>query len=494
LLALAPFILAACGGGGSDESGGGGSGGNNLPPIIQGTPLTTLAAGTPYTFTPSAADPDGDKLTFSASNLPSWASINKDSGAVTGTPTEADVGMSEQIVIEVSDAIAVTQLPSFRIQVASNINAGDPNTPPTIAGTPGTTATVGRLYVFSPVGEDANRDDLVYTITNKPSWATFTPATGELRGTPAAGNVGVTSNIVITVNDGTDSTSLPAFNLEVVTTAPANRAPTLTGTAAATATVGRSYTFRPVGSDPDGDSLTYSIQNKPSWASFSTTTGRLTGTPTSGSVGTSARITISVTDSKSALVSLPSFTIQVSAPANRAPVISGTPSLEISVGSAWSFTPTASDPDGNTLTFSVTNLPAWATFNTSTGRISGTPAVGNIGLFSNVRISVSDGTAVTSLPAFTLTVVAVGVGVATVHWTAPTTNTDGSALTDLASYKVVYGRSPTTLNQSATVLNLGLTSFAITTLTSGQWYFAVRAVNAAGVESDISNVVSKTIP
>ena len=71
-LALAPLILAACGGTGDSDA----AGGNNLPPIIQGTPLTTLAAGTPYTFTPSAADPDGDKLTFSATNLPSWASIN----------------------------------------------------------------------------------------------------------------------------------------------------------------------------------------------------------------------------------------------------------------------------------------------------------------------------------------------------------------------------------------------------------------------------------
>ena len=496
LLALAPLVLAACGGGGSDESGGaGGSGGNNLPPIIQGTPLTTVAAGTPYTFTPSAADPDGDKLTFSAANLPAWAAINKDTGAVTGTPAEADAGMSGQIVIEVSDAKAVTQLPAFRIQVASNINEEDPNSAPTIAGTPATSATVGRLYVFAPVGDDVNGDDLEFSIQNKPSWATFTPATGELRGTPAADNVGTTSNIVITVHDGSDTASLPAFNLQVVTTPPAaNRAPAITGTPGATATVNREYSFRPVGSDADGDTLTYAIQNKPSWAQFSTTSGRLWGTPTANSVGNSARITISVTDSKSNPVNLPTFTIQVSAQANRAPVISGLPELTIAVGTAWSFTPTASDPDGNTLTFSVTNLPTWATFNTSTGRISGTPAAGNLGSFASVRISVSDGVAVTSLPAFTLVVVAVGTGIATVNWTAPTTNTDGSALTDLASYKVVYGRSATNLNQSATVLNLGLTSFAVTALTSGTWYFGVRAVNAAGVESDISNVVSKTIP
>jgi hypothetical protein len=184
----------------------------------------------------------------------------------------------------------------------------------------------------------------------------------------------------------------------------------------------------------------------------------------------------------------------VSAQANRAPTISGTPSLSIAVGSAYSFQPTASDPDGNTLSFSVTNLPAWATFNTSTGRISGTPAAGNIGSFALVTISVSDGVAIRSLAPFTIVVIAAGVGTATVNWTPPTANTDGSTLTDLAGYKVVYGRSATALDRSATISNAGLTSYTVTALTSGQWFFAVRAVNSAGAESAISNVGSKTIP
>lgn len=496
LLALAPFVLAACGGGDSEDGGSGGAGSNNLPPIIQGTPLTTVSAGTAYTFSPSAADPDSDKLSFSATNLPTWASINKDTGSVTGTPSEADVGMSEQIVIEVSDAKAVAQLPSFRIQVASSATAGPPpNSPPTIAGSPANTATVGRVYVFTPVGDDVDDDELSYTIVNKPSWATFTAATGELRGTPAANNVGTTADIVISVSDGTETVALSPFSLEVVTTpVAANRAPTITGTPGATATVGRSYSFRPVGSDADGDTLVYAIQNKPSWATFSTTTGRLSGTPTSGAVGTSARITITVSDSEAPPVALPSFTIQVSAQANRAPTIGGTPGLSVAVGSAYSFQPTASDADGNTLSFSVTNLPSWASFNTSTGRISGTPAAGNIGTLAAITISVSDGVAVTSLAPFVLVVISAGTGTATVNWTPPTANTDGTTLTDLAGFKVVYGRSSTTLNQSATVSNAGLTSYTVNALTSGQWFFAVRAVNAAGVESDISNVASKTIP
>jgi hypothetical protein len=209
-------------------------------------------------------------------------------------------------------------------------------------------------------------------------------------------------------------------------------------------------------------------------------------------VGTSARITITVTDG-TATASLPSFTIQVVAPANRAPTISGAPLLSINVLTAYSFQPSASDADGNTLTFSIQNRPAWATFNTATGRLSGTPALTDVATFNNIIISVTDGTASASLPAFSLAVVQTATGSATVSWTAPTTNTDGSALTNLASYRIRYGRVSTSLDQLASVSNPGLTSYTVENLSQGTWYFGVVAVNAAGSESDVSNVATKTI-
>jgi hypothetical protein len=494
LLAMMTLTLAACGGG--EESAAGAPGGNNLPPIIAGTPVTALAAGSFYSFTPTAGDPDGDSLTFNATNVPAWATFNKSTGAMTGTPTEANVGMTGMITIEVTDSKAITQLPAFQIQVSSNATTPPPpaNVAPTISGAPATTATVGQTYTFAPVGDDANDDTLTFTIQNKPAWLTFTPSTGHVSGTPATANIGSTGAIVIVVSDG-QATAQLQFTITVQaapTTPPANRPPTITGTPATSVTAGNSYTFSPVGSDPDGNTLIYSIQNQPSWASFSTTTGRLTGRPTTANVGTSGSIRISVSDG-TASVSLASFTIQVVAPANRAPTISGTPSLSINVLTAYSFQPSASDADGNTLTFSIQNRPAWATFSTSTGRLSGTPALTDVATFSNIIISVSDGTASVSLPAFSLAVLQVATGSATVNWTPPTANTDGSALTDLASYRVAYGRAADALSQTATVSNAGLSSFTVEGLSQGTWYFAVIAVNALGVESELSNVASKTV-
>jgi len=107
---------------------------------------------------------------------------------------------------------------------------------------------------------------------------------------------------------------------------------------------------------------------------------------------------------------------------------------------------------------------------------------------------VSDGKAITSLAAFTISVVATANGAATVNWTIPTTNTDGSTLTDLSGYRVVYGTSSNQLDQSVAITNASLTTYTVSNLTSGQWYFAVFAVAASGTESDISNAGTKTIP
>lgn len=91
-------------------------------------------------------------------------------------------------------------------------------------------------------------------------------------------------------------------------------------------------------------------------------------------------------------------------PTNGAPSISGSPADSINVGKSYSFTPTASDPDGDTLTFSIENAPMWAMFDTSTGELSGSPTAANIGAVEDVLISVSDGSLSASLSPFSIAV------------------------------------------------------------------------------------------
>jgi hypothetical protein len=310
-----------------------------------------------------------------------------------------------------------------------------------------------------------------------------------LSGTPAATDVGSYSNLIISVSDGRVSTALPAFAITV--TAPTNRAPTITGSAPTTATIGAAYSFTPSASDPDHDTLGFTIQNRPSWAAFDTATGRLSGTPTTA--GSFSNIVIGVSDGHVS-AKLPAFAITVAAPSNSAPTISGSPSTSVSVGNAYNFQPSGHDANGDTLTYSIQNAPSWASFSTSSGRLSGTPTSADAGTYSNIVISVSDGVHKASLPSFAITVSSGATGNATLSWTAPTQNTNGSSLTDLAGYRVMYGRSSSNLDQTVQISNPSVSNYTITGLTSGTWFFAVKAYNTKGGESDASGVGSKTIP
>jgi len=89
------------------------------------------------------------------------------------------------------------------------------NTAPTISGTPVTSATANVWYIFAPKSADADGDKLGFTIQNKPSWITFSTATGKIWGTPPSAAVGTYSNIIITVSDGKTTASLPAFSIKV---------------------------------------------------------------------------------------------------------------------------------------------------------------------------------------------------------------------------------------------------------------------------------------
>lgn len=178
---------------------------------------------------------------------------------------------------------------------------------------------------------------------------------------------------------------------------------------------------------------------------------------------------------------------------NAPPTIQGQPSANVMAGQAYSFQPSASDSNNDTLTFSVTGLPAWATFNASTGRLTGTPSAADVATYSGITISVSDGQASASLNTFSITVADVVVGSATLSWTPPTQNSDGSTLTDLAGYRVHYGRSAGQLSQTVEITNASLSTYVVENLSSGTWYFAVVTVSSGGTTSVLSNVATKTI-
>jgi hypothetical protein len=89
---------------------------------------------------------------------------------------------------------------------------------------------------------------------------------------------------------------------------------------------------------------------------------------------------------------------------NAAPVITGTPPAFVLSRESYEFTPAATDADGDALVFSVENLPPWASFRSHNGKIAGRARHSEVGEYVEIRIHVSDGLHVASLPPFSITV------------------------------------------------------------------------------------------
>ncbi len=179
---------------------------------------------------------------------------------------------------------------------------------------------------------------------------------------------------------------------------------------------------------------------------------------------------------------------------NSAPTITGTPATSAATASSYSFAPTAADADNDQLAFSISGKPAWATFSTTSGTLSGTAQAGT---WSSIVITVSDGKSSASLAPFSLTVTntaaGASTGTATLSWNAPAVNTDGSALTDLTGYWVYHGTSPTALGERVHVDGASTTTYTFSSLVAGTHYFGVSAHNGTGAESGMSSVGTKTV-
>lgn len=176
-----------------------------------------------------------------------------------------------------------------------------------------------------------------------------------------------------------------------------------------------------------------------------------------------------------------------------APRIQGTPRPNVAVGHNYSFQPTVEGADSGGLAFSARNLPAWLTLDAATGRVTGIPTTADIGSYSGITIVVSRNGSESTLGPFAIAVVAEGSGAASLSWLPPTQNTDGSALNDLAGFVILYGYSPDDLPQSIRIDNPSVSTYVVDGLTSGQWYFAVQAVNASGARGVTSGLATKTI-
>jgi hypothetical protein len=458
----------------------------NQAPVISGTPTTSVTQDESYLFMPNASDPDGDALSFSITGKPAWASFDTSTGSLSGTPSDGTAGLYSGITISVSDGELSDSMPTFTIQV---VEPEPINQAPVIGGLPVTSVTEGEAYLFTPSASDPDGDALSFTITNKPAWASFNTSSGALSGSPAIGTAGLYSNIIISVSDGELSQSLGSFNIQVNEAATSlTGPPTLISVETVSSNIVLSWSTEYA--IPDGgydifiDGLDTGTQNR-----TTSTTVSLSGLDLSTSHCFSVESRYTDT---SEFYSSNQLCSEV---ANQPPEISGTPSTTVTVGTNYSFTPDASDTDSSSLSFSVDNLPVWANFDSETGTVSGTPQATDIGAYDNILISVSDGTDVSQLAAFSISVEDIATLTSTtLDWVAPSSREDGStlALSEIEGYRIYMGDSESTMAPVMDINDHTATNYTLNEIPQGDHYFAVTVYDTEGTESGMSNIILRS--
>ncbi len=366
----------------------------NRPPVLAAIGDKSVQVGANLNFTISATDPDGNTLTYSAQNTPTGAVFNPTTRIFNWTPSINDIG-THDVIFNVNDGAGGTDSETITITVTEAVN-----NPPVLQTIGNKSVQAGNNLSFpiNAIDPDAG-DVLTYSAENTPTGAAFNPTTRTFSWTPTAAQIG-THDITFSVTDGKDTD----FEIVTVTvTSEPNNPPELATIGNKNVQAENNLNFTISATDLDGDPLTYSADNAPSGADFNPNTRTFNWTPTSNQAGTH-QVTFSVTDGQD--TDSETITITVTSQQNRAPVLAGIGNKNVAADSSLNFTISATDPDGDTLSYSANGIPSGADFNSSTRTFSWTPSSNQIGTH-DVTFNVSDGE-LTDSETITITVTGAG--------------------------------------------------------------------------------------
>ena len=436
----------------------------NRAPVVTAIANQTSAENATISLAVTASDPDGDPLTYSATGLPASLSINPTTGAITGTLSYTSAGPycgdgdglgrhalrepvvhvdgdereprarrdgdresdergerddraggdgersgrrhadlqrdraagepehqsgdrrdHRDVVLHQRRDVLVTVTASDGTLSASQAftwTVTNVNRAPVVTAIANQTSAENATISLATSATDPDGDTVTYSATGLPASLSINPTTGAITGTLSYTSAGPYT-VIVTASDGTLSGS-QTFTWTVTNV---NRAPVVTAIANQTSAENATITLAVTASDPDGDALTYSATGLPAGLSINPTTGAITGTLSYTSAGPH---TVTVTASDGTLSASQSFTWTVTN-VNRAPVVTAIANQTSAENAPITLAVTASDPDGDALTYSATGLPASLSLSPTTGVISGTLSYTSAGIHS-VTVTASDGT------------------------------------------------------------------------------------------------------
>jgi hypothetical protein len=275
------------------------------------------------------------------------------------------------------------------------------NRAPTIISTPIKTVNENKPYKYDVQATDADGDTLTFSLVTAPSFLSINSATGLISGTAPSVSSDKTFTVTVKVSDNKGGTDIQTYTLTVKNIVPpTNKPPVITSAPVTSVKEGEEYRYHIKATDPEGQTIRYSIVLAPSWLRIvREDTGIVSGTAPFVDENTPFTVKVKATDSKGAF-DTQTYTLTVKnidepepEPENHAPVISAIPNQAINEKTDYSYSVDAEDEDGDDLEYSLTSktTASWLSIDENTGEIEGTaPSLDENTPFI-VEVKVSDG-------------------------------------------------------------------------------------------------------
>ncbi|MEM9950361.1 MAG: putative Ig domain-containing protein [Chloroflexota bacterium] len=357
------------------------------------------------------------------------------------------------------------------------------NQAPTISTIANQSNMVGDSVSLAVSASDPEDDALTYSASNLPQGLSINSSTGRISGTVSQTAITQTTTVTVTDSGGQrdDTTFLWSITVPIV-----NTAPSVTNPGDQTATIDEAFTLTIEASDAEDDTLTFTSTGLPTGLSLDRATGIISGTPT---VAGASPVQVTVSDGDLSRSVYFTITVDAPEPVNVAPTISNPGEQNAQVGLYFNMTVSASDADGDTLTYSTTGLPD-GLFSDNYGNIAGTPTT--VGTYpvtvtvtdtalntasTNFTINVAEGVAPTPVPSLWVTVI----------------GDQTNAVGDTVNLGVSATPAEIVASYSATGLPSGLSINASTGLISGTIQAdAVGVSNVTVTATDITDETAST--
>jgi hypothetical protein len=369
---------------------------NNKPQITSVPPTKAVERRT-YSYTPTFKDPDpNDKHTWQLTRSPSNVTFDAATGAITWTPSSADVGQFFTFTLVICDQDKNCDTQTWSVEV---IRA---NTPPSITSTPPTTATRGVNYVHTPTATDPDPNEIfTWRLLRGSSDAQIDQTTGRISWTPGTADGGKTIAFEIQVCDRANECDNQSWNVLV---RDINTAPRITSTPPSSATENQPYSYTPRFEDPDpNDTHTWQLTEAPTGVQINSNTGAISWIPGAAHGGRFFNFGLQICDRANAC-DTQTWVVNV-INVNNAPMISSTPPTVAIAVQLYTYNPVVDDPDpADTHTWSLLRQAQGALIDARSGRITWTPALTDQGQSFGFSLQVCDQTKACNTQDWTVTV------------------------------------------------------------------------------------------